>query len=263
MKRRFNYTGRKKIPREKISISLNRDNNRRPQSFRADMRLNDLHLPPESKVYIEAYHRTEVRRYVFGTVRNLIAPEDTGLADIGYSDNLKFRVLLVDESGTHGLILAHADRIKPEASLERRAILPVAFDDLGRQIWRIEFAGDDNAPLLVLNRNIPNIENIARSDPQFILYVYPQVIREVLSHTVFVDGVDSQAEPDIDWHKDWLDFTKTILPGVTIPEILDPHQDGFDKEEVQEWINKVVEEFCASRPEWNAFILFFIRGGGT
>ncbi|MBU0596635.1 hypothetical protein KKA94_00540, partial [Patescibacteria group bacterium] len=67
MKRRFNYTGRGRIPQEKISIILNKKENS-VSSFTATIDLSGMGLPPEAKIYIETYHRTEYKSFDFGTV---------------------------------------------------------------------------------------------------------------------------------------------------------------------------------------------------
>jgi len=265
MKRRFNYTGRNRIPREKISIMLNRDGES-VRSFTATLDLNDMNLAPEAKVYIEAYHRTENKRFNFGTVGKISPLSSTSLSGLAYTENLKFRVLVVDESSDHhGLILAHADRIRLIPETEGKSILPVEFCDLGQQIWRVIFEGDEGSPVLFINDRIPNIENISKSDPQFIIYVYPAVIREILTHMIFVDGVDSPSDPEIDWHRDWLDFSRKILSGEGHPEILgilDPKDENFNAEDAKNWIDRIVEEFCSSRNEWREYIDQLVNGGG-
>lgn len=253
MRRRINYTGRRKITREKVSIILNRDNNS-VRSFSANINLDGFNFPPDARIYIDTYHKTEVKRYDFGTAENIVPPRDTGLAGLAYPENLKFRILMVDESGKHGLILAHADRIRPVSDMNTKSILPVEFCDLGQQIWRVDFAGDEGSPVLAINENIPNIQTIAKSDPQFIMYVYPAVIREVLMHMIFAEGIDSPSDPPVEWHRDWLDFSRRVLPGEGPPEILDSREDDFESDAAWAWINKVVEEFSASRNEWREFI---------
>jgi len=261
MKRRFNYTGRYRIPREKISIMLNRDGGS-VRSFTVTLDLNGMNLPPDAKVYIDTYHRTEYKRFDFGTAGNITPPPSASLFGLAYTENLKFRILVVDKSShQHGLILAHTDRLSPISEEERKPILPVEFRDLGQQIYRVDFAGDEDSPVLIINDRIPNIENISKSDPQFIIYVYPAVIREILTHMIFVDGVDSPADPAIDWHKDWLDFSRTILPGEGHPGILDPKDENFETESAKNWIDKVVEEFCSSRNEWKEYINQLVDGG--
>ncbi len=252
MKRRFNYTGRGRIPREKVVINLSKKD-KEIESFKATIGIDDLKLPPQAKVYVEAYHKTELKRFDFGTVGQIMPPVDMGLSSLEYRENLKFRVLIVDESGKHGRIIADADKIKADADTNKKAILPIEFRDLGQQIWQVDYA-DDECPILLVNKNIPNIENIAKSEPSFIMYVYPAVIREILSHMIFVEGVDSVDEPSEDWHNDWLDFANRVLLVEEMPSSLDPEGDDFDDSEAISWINRVVEEFCISREEWNLYI---------
>jgi len=261
MKRRFNYTGRGRIPREKISIILNRDGNS-AKSFSANIDLTGMNFPPDAKVYVEAYHRTEVSRYDFGTAENILPDESCELTTLAYGENLKFRILVVDETEQCGLILAHADRIKIVSEVDKKPILPVDFRDIGQQIYLVEFTGDEGSPVLIINSKIPNIENIARSDPQFIMHVYPTVIKEVLTHMIFVDGIESFFDPPIDWHRDWLKFSERVLPIENPPEILNPEDTNFEAEDVESWVNRVVEEFCASRSEWSLYISQ-LMGEGT
>ncbi len=240
MKRTFNYTGRQKIKRERISINFIRVNGS-VVSFALDrLDLDDLNLPSNARVYVEAYYRTELKRFDFGTVSNRSNPPSCDLTDLAYSENLKFRVIVVDTAS--GKILAHADGISPEASAERKSILPVEFKDLGNEIWRVEYEGDGQAPILCINNRITNIQNIASQDSQFLIYVYPAVIREILTHMVFVDNVDSTTEPSTDWHGDWLRFIRQLR--VEPPETLNKENDNFDNERSLQWINRAVEAFC-------------------
>lgn len=251
MKRRFNYTGRRKIPLENITITLNREKGR-IKSFSATIDLSNMNLPADAKVYIEAYHRTEQKLFEYGIVGNPVAPRDTSLTELAYTENLRFRILVVNQLG---LIIAHADRITTVQETDKNPILPVEFRDIGQQIWQVRFEGDEGSPLLIINNRIPNIENISRAAPQFIIFVYPAVFREVLTYMVFVEGVESPVDPPVEWHRDWLDFAKRILPAEELPENLNPQNgDSFDKEEVENWIERVVEEFCASRNEWIQYI---------
>lgn len=239
MKRRFNYTGRKKIERKRISITLVRQNRVIVSFNLKKLNLDDLNLPDDAKVYVEAYYRTELKRFDFGTVGNIVHPPSTDLTGLAYPENLKFRILIVDPSDRK--ILAHADGILPEESPLERAILPVEFKDLGNEIWRIEYEGDEGAPILCINRKIPNVQNIAKQDPQFVIYVYPAVIREILTHMVFVDEVTSTTDPAIDWHAHWLKFCNKL--GVTPPEVLNHNDDNFDAEDALRWIDDVVTAF--------------------
>jgi hypothetical protein len=240
MKRKLNYTGRKKIKRENVTINFIRQNGAVVAFAVNRLDLNDLNLPSEAKVYVEAYYRTELKRFDFGTVGNISNPSPCDLRGMAYPENLKFRILVVDPSNKK--LLAHADGISPEKPAEKKSILPVEFSDLGNEIWRVEYEGEEGSPILIINERIPNIQNIAKQDAQFLTYVYPQVIREVLTYMVFVDGIDSTTEPSTTWHGDWLKFVRQL--GVEFPKTLNKDDENFDKGEALRWINDSVTAFC-------------------
>ncbi len=212
MKRRINYTGRKKIKRKQVSITLIRQNGSVVSFYLGRLDLDDLGIPGDAKIYVEAYYRTELKRVEFGTAGNRVYPPSPNLTDMAYPENLKFRILAVNP--LDGKILAQADGIAPEEPPEK-TILPVEFKDIGNEIWRIEYEGDEGSPILCINGKIPNIQNIAKQDAQFLIYVYPAVIRDILYHMVFVDKVTSVTDPSIDWHSNWLMFSR--IQGVEPP----------------------------------------------
>jgi hypothetical protein len=252
MKRRLNYTDRKRILREGISIVVDRSDGV-TRSFSAKIDLTALPLPPDAKVYLHAYDRWEELIYDFGIAEKIQPPADTALRGLAGTENLKFRVLAIDESGERGLILAHADRIRPFPKAKRKSILPVDFDDIGQQTWKVVYEGDEGAPVLILQRK-PNLETLAKTDPTFFFLVYPAVVREVLTHMVFIDGIDSVEEPSVEWHGDWLHFARLVLSGEGSPSILDSKNEDFRSDEIERWIDRVVEEFCFSRKEWSSFV---------
>lgn len=246
MKRRFNYTERKRITLDRISINITRTNHV-AESFDASINLEGMGLPDDAKVYVEAYHRTDLMRYPFGTVGNMVCPPDTGLSHLAHHENMRFRVIVVDESDKRGLILALADRMRPAGIYRKRSILPVEFRDLGRQVWKVDYEGDE--PVLLLNERIPNVHNLARTDPRFHLYIYPAVIREIFTHMFFIDEFDVE-EPAQEWHRSWLEFAKRFLGDDGVLQ-LQLEGDQSDATDWLDWIDKLVEEFCSSRSkEW-------------
>ncbi|MCM8824934.1 MAG: hypothetical protein NC937_02085 [Candidatus Omnitrophica bacterium] len=240
MKRKLNYTGRERIKREKVSINLVERDGSVVSFDLSRLDIDDLNLPYEAKIYVEAYYRTELKRFDFGTVTNRALPPSLSLTDLAYPENLKFRILVVNPSDSK--VLAHAVGITPQEPAEKRSILPVEFRDLGSVIYRVEYEGDGGSPILCMNIRIPNIENIARQDPQFLIYVYPAVVREILTHMIFVDTVDSVNDPTVEWHNDWLKFSVNL--GSPPPETLDNTDENFDKNKALEWIDSVVTAFC-------------------
>ena len=155
MKRTLNYTNRKRITREQISIIPNREQGV-IKSFDASIQLTGIELPDDAIIYVEAYHRTDLARFCFSTVGNPAPPEVTDLSHLSRSENLGFRVLVVDESSERGLILAVVDGIFPIAEgkdiSRKREILLVERKDLGRQVWRLAYG--DRLPTLQINNNI-------------------------------------------------------------------------------------------------------------
>lgn len=251
MKRRFNYTERKRITLDRVSINVNRTDHM-IESFDAVIKLDDMGLPDVAKVYIEAYHRTNLVRYDFGTVGNTVRLDDTSLSNLAHYEDLKFRVIVVDESAERGLILAMVDKIRPSGIIQKRSILPVEFCDLGRQVWKVNYDGDE--PVLLLNERVPNIHNLARTDPRFHLYVYPAVIRDIFTHMFLVDRLNDLDEPPQEWHTNWLMFAARFLTDDTWTQ-LQLQDDWFNPDDVISWIDKLVEEFCSSRRrEWAKLI---------
>jgi len=250
MKRTINYTGRKRITGKHFSIDLNRDKDS-VKSFMANIDLSDLNLPAESAVYVEAYHLSDYQRYRFGTVSNPTALDETDLSQLGYPENLSFRIIVVDETGIRGRILAHATGISPskigDKLYRKESILPVDFRDIGHQSWAMRYESSGE-PVLVINENL---RNTAKSDSRFFVYVYPAALREALIHMVFVTKIDV-SEPE-EWQGNWLAFAKQHV--AELPEPLNPEDEGFDDTEVLEWVDRVVESFCNFRNrEWNKFI---------
>lgn len=249
MKRRFNYTGREKLSKEVIRISTNKLDDK-VKSINVSINLNDFKYPSDTKIYLDAYHRTDRKRFDFGRIGQRVFPEDLSIDDLAYPDDLMFRLLLIDESGERGKIIAHADRIKTDEDRDKKPILPVRFIDLGQQIWKLEFNGDEGGPILCVNRNIPAVENLVKSDSFFFMFVFPAAIREILIHMIFIEKVENQEEPPVAWQSDWLSYSKIILPNETIPNL---ESDDREDDLVINWIDLVVEEFCNSRRlEWEA-----------
>jgi len=248
MRRRFNYTERKRITRDQIEIKLNRDGDT-VESFSAKLNLNGMNLPLADRVYIEAYRRADVERYPFGTVDNIAPPDDTSLSRLRYQESLRFRVLVTDESGERGLIHALAEGI-PAEEYRKRSILPVDFRDLGRRIWKIEFGAD--GPVLLLNEKVPGIYDLGK-EPQFRLCVYPAALRDVLTHMVFVENAFSSEELTDNWTDDWIRFARALTTGDgDASVILDVNSPQFDDSEAMQWTDGVVNQFCWSLSrEWS------------
>lgn len=152
MIRRLNYTGRRKIPREHINITLFRNGG--VEEFDAVIRTANLGLPETARVFVEAYHKSDWMRFDYGTVGAPAIPSDRRLTVFYSGARLLFRVKVVSAGEESGKILAEADRLTPLSSdndRDRDALLPIRIvGNLGDQIWRVAWNG---GPVLELNCN--------------------------------------------------------------------------------------------------------------
>ena len=175
--------------------------------------------------------------------------------------NIKFRIKLIDESDKKGKLLAMADKIKPVVpeiedpgdNPNIKPILSVNTDEIGNQIWKIDF-DEFSKPCLTFNSSVDEFKNLSRSDSNYFFLIYPYVIREILYHMIFIDGVYNIEDSEIEWHSYWIQFACEYVSD--IPEALNIQDinDNPDIEigDIDDWINSVVNEFCFSHNEqWN------------
>jgi len=252
MKRTINHTEKKRIPKNNVDISTIKKDDKIDR-FRADINLDDLGLPGDAKVFVEAYRRFQWNRYDFGTVDSLGARERLDLGDLAYSESLSFRVFAKDESGK---ILGVADDIAPTEEEVVTPLLPVEKASIGQEIWNVEYTGTNGGPVLLLNEEIPDILERARSDFQFILSVYPEVLRKILARIIYVEQnverIDNLSES---WQRDWVKLAKNIYPEKNPPTVIDPSDSEFRPGEMEAWLDDVRREFAAKRNrEWRNYI---------
>lgn len=254
MKRRINYTGRKKIPKKRITIALNKGEEKDLiKSFDTEINLKRLDLPKDAKVIVEAYHlATTPKSYNFGTVDKIETPEDTSLGPPRYSESLSFRVLVVEEDGK---ILASAENIEPllgttedSGREKRKAMLPLEITDLGDQLWCLSYERRNGAPLLKINKKLPKPKKTAEDGPRFILAAYPSLLRQILMRMTFIQPIKDSRDPPFSWQKDWLDFCEGLHNAP--PENMNPNKSQAKKEEIRDWIDGVVKNFCRKWARW-------------
>jgi hypothetical protein len=239
MLRSFNYTGRTRINQEDIPIALVGEG---PfKSFEANLAaLSEYKLPPEARLFVEAYDPPAYMRFAFGTVGNITPPpeQERILTEFVGSDAVRFRVKVV-EAGTGATILAEADGVLPLSSEEnyqnKLPLLPVRSAQLGQEVWRIEFPeGPLDRPVLSVNVNAGDRIAIVRSRA-FMTLAWPAVLREILSTVLLLEKHSDLDDPS-DWRTRWLQFGRSFLPAAQVP----PHETDL----ARGWINDVVDAFC-------------------
>jgi hypothetical protein len=245
MIRKFNYTGRKKINRTNIEISLFGDD--KLKQFDAEIKLDDLNLPSNASVYIEPYYHFSFMRFKFGTVEKISPPNETLITEIPFSDILYFRIKVVDEIGKHGQLLAYADKIKPISSEDghdkRKSLLPVRFSTpLRYQPYRLIFA--ENSPILEISKNISNQKDLLKSK-EFASLVFPSIVKEIAAKIAseYFEYIDFEGH----WVADWYKYFTNVIEADKLP-------DGKNSnEEMIEWVNSVVDKFCRKNKIINLF----------
>jgi len=257
MIKRVNFTGRRRIARHHVRIEVH---NGRPATFNATIDLDGVQFPAGAKVYLELMSAGSslVKRFDFGAAGAIVPPEDRRLTNLD-PDRAFFALKVVDQSKRFGQILGIAENIRPdfadgEKDAATQGILPIVEAELGQQLWDIDF-GEHNLCLRV-NANVPGLVDRARWDPLFYAVVFPAVIRQVLDRAIRTNAEVDEASDK--WPVLWLRFGKQLHPEqVTPPSGQEADEDRDD------WIEAVVDAFCAKHALKDAFLKHLPRENGV
>ena len=236
MIRKFNYTGRKKINKSNILITLSE--NGRFKKFDAEVNLDYLNLPGNASVYVEPYYHFSFMRFHCGTVEKFATPNETLITEIPFSDIIYFRIKVVDEAEKQGQLLAFADKIKPvspdDGDKNRKSLLPVEYNKpLRHQAFRLIF--NDPSPVLEISNQINNPKELLKSK-EFVSLVFPSIVREIAFN--IINSFSNYIDFEDHWTRDWYQYFTKHLNADEIPE----EEQGDD--EITEWVNSVVDKFC-------------------
>ncbi len=238
--RRFNYTGRRPIDHQRVSIELQEPDDGSPPTFTVELNLSELDLPADAPVIITAQRTRNAMRFPWGTAAALKPAADCRLAEVPTNPNFRVTVLAPDGSGK---LLALVDNIQPKRANRRESLLWLKEDDLGQEVWRLDFGdGDSGNPTLLVNRNIPGISAIARQDDAFLAPLLPAVFRSILIRALLVEEFDpSESDDQAPWGR-WMGFVHEFFTD-EYPEFAAED----NKEKVSEWIDNAVAAFARTR----------------
>jgi hypothetical protein len=176
-----------------------------------------------------------ITRFDFGTVGDPRPPLARWLDGIPVRKPL-FRVKVVLAEDGIARIVAAADKVVPEDSDRdedaRQSLLLVEYEDLGDRIWALDL--DSDWPRLRLNKRFEGIREAARSGPEFLTLVYPEIFRAILERGLKEERFDPDC--DDDWGTLWLRFACRELGRPRPPE--------ESNAETAEWIDEAVNAFC-------------------
>ncbi len=236
MKRTFNYTGRKKIERRDVSITIREE--RAALVFDAELRLAAHQFPRNAEVWLEAHRQNVWMQFPWGTISMLRAPADRKLTEFDVSDGILFRVRVVQPQGQeHHKLLGEADGIHfvkaGEATDLRRPLLVPEPDMLDQLLWKLDMESDP--PRLLINKEAkPTWKEAARS-PHFRSLVYPEVLRRLLTRALIQEKW-TEDDDESGWASDWMHFAQNH--GVRPPPAPDVPSD------CETWIEEAVAAFA-------------------
>lgn len=239
MIRHFNYTGRQKINREHVRLTLSCGNPH--SSFNLRFNLASYELPADASVYIEASRKTRYMRFPWGTVGSPIPASDTRLTAFDNADSVKFRLKVTGSGPEAGKLLASADNLRPlepeEEDAQRQPLLPVKSERLNGPLWRVEFEGSET--ILLIDDNVEKEE--VTNNPAFIATVYPSALREILQR-IYIEGFedDYNDTEGNGWEAQWLKFAVHQLSAEEPPL---RYGDQTERDQYFEWVEDVVRRF--------------------
>ncbi|MGC3938744.1 hypothetical protein ACOTTU_13145 [Roseobacter sp. EG26] len=238
-KRRINSTGRKRIGRECIEISMLETGADEPLKAKIDLKLVDQGFPADARIAVEAYHRSSGMRFDCGTVSAPNVPDVLVLSEVEQSASVLFRLKVVDNGDDPGKLLGSAERLKPRDendSENRRSIFPIRYRNLRHDVWKVQIEQGDS-PVLIVNKRIPGFSHKLLESPMMQGLLLPAALRIVLSELVRASETgESEDEPG--WKEEWLEYCRGELGAEGDP------REFTDENSKADWIDDVVMRFC-------------------
>jgi hypothetical protein len=209
--------------------------------FDLKLDLGSFGFPPKARVRVEAWRGTAFQRWNWGTVGApaQLAESERVLNDVPETCQFRVSVIAADDSGR---LLGLADKLRPRLPVE--SLLPLVPDDLGGEVWRLDYGQGDDIVVLKVNSDLPDFSRVVRADPVFRGLVMPQVLRSILERALLVEREDP-GEPEGRWTP-WFELAARILPGASLPVVGHDAQDD-EVARAERWIDQVVEVFSAKK----------------
>ncbi len=245
MIREFNYTQRKRIDPRHVNIELTPLDDA-TRSFNADLTLDDLQLPADAPLVLEASRNNGAMRFDWGTVGCPQPAGDRQLSEVGYPPT--FRVMALSPDGSRR-ILALGNRIKPKWNRGDtpgvQGLVYLEEADLGREVWRLDPGELEGIPVLRVNREVAGISQAVRNDPAFRSLVFPQVLRTILTHILLLEEADPT---DTEGGRyEWFGFVSQFYPE-QCPPLAGLDADAEKRQAaLREWIDGAVKAFTNTR----------------
>lgn len=198
--RRFNYTGRRRITRDRVNAAVLRGESSPELTAKVD--LDGLGFDPSDRVVIEVYLQSVIERLELGDAdapRALVAVPLRRFTEV---EGLRCRVKVISTEGPDaGRLSGVADKLRPDGDDEDqqtgRSLLPfVADTGLGQRVWRLDTSGD--TPIVQVNPMGGQWRSIVR-EPHFAQLVMPEILERVVRWVAANRVGDEDEGPVADW----------------------------------------------------------------
>jgi hypothetical protein len=243
----LNFTGRQKIERKDVEISVSDPKYPEPPviSVKLDLNPYSYTLPPEGRVFVEAYRQTAWQRFDYGTVANFTGPEDRRLVDFGTSDGVHYRVKIVEASANgegKARILAQADNLNANRENRARSLLCLYPDpELKDEVWKLVLPDGNDWPQIRVSTELVQDRHALGRSPEFLTLAMPEILRRILQAAIQED----RPEDDDEWNLprgQWLRMALGIVKEKDLPEGIDGSEGDLDRRD--DWVDRVVTRFC-------------------
>lgn len=246
----FNYTRRKRIERDQVSIRAQTSDGRGVLSIER-LNIEELQLPGHGEIIMEV--RTARRRIVrisAGNVSEFVPSVQLDLGEPGV-DGLRITLKVVDYSGgRRGAILALGQGLRPDFGGETAALLPLSVRDLGDRVWNLNFDGE-LGPELEISEKVEDHYSLYQ-DPLFRALVLPAVVKEIATWVVrhLDEDPDSVLGECVQLWSRFFRERGNEPSGVNSDE----------EEEVQAWADGVSDSFASSITAIGSFVGKYAQG---
>lgn len=239
-KKKMNYTGRRKILRDHVSVEVRLPSGAGPSVAFASFSLDSYGFPADSKVIVEAHRPSGMQRERSAAVRTRQGNGTVEL-DLGnFADpaDCRFAVRVI-EPGAGGRLLGVAKQLVardpnvPDGA--NASLLTVERADLGHRLWKLDLQG--SSPVLFVSGDsdvIPNHREFVR-DPYFLSIVLPDVLDSCLRWAL---GADPSSKDDHEEAWNWCQL------GEQLAQRNMPNDVEGDLADVDEFVAAAVEAFC-------------------
>jgi hypothetical protein len=236
--RSLNFTGRVKIPHDRVSIRLIKSLDGIRLSAAVD--LTGISLQEPFVVRIDVYRQSYRETVEASRVSDSVAEFNALISEFVPPELMLcvIKVLSTNDSG-RGKILAWAERVRPTlegSGSGGSGLLPTTTADLGQLIWKLDVSED--VPTLLINSAIDGPLEFAR-DPRFQWIIMPELLRGICRWlSTRLEDVGEEIDPTAAL---WLGLLKDL--GLKV-------SDQTAEEDIDDWIELAVMQFA----EKNRFV---------